>query len=186
MARIHDALSCRIRPPISNALALQLLPPIPPEHDMTLQEIERSWRDNSKEEDVFFEGFSVPKPLRRSTRFPGALSDLVFGKYKTFDNKWVENDRVIWLGMITSDVQGHGSHFIDKLTIDLSKLGVSLVGEPAALKPKSWPASRPFIRNNDLIGWYLRHKFQVLQSDAGTRVVHLALSASLEVNFLIS
>ncbi|PPD06496.1 MAG: hypothetical protein CTY28_13045 [Hyphomicrobium sp.] len=149
-----------------------------------LDELKAAWLAGSDEEEFYFEAFSHPKLLRRSKSVTGALTQLEFGKYQNFRQEWIDDDRVVWLGMIVSDQAGAGTELLKKLTKQLARCGVSLIGTPTPLKPRDWAPDRPFeYRADKLIDWYRKLGFQVLPNGSEMRVVHLGMASRLEVEF---
>lgn len=131
--------------------------------------------------------FEDPRPLRRSRRFIGALSDLEFGYYKALDGSRVPHDRTIWLGMITSDAPGDGGRLLDNLTKGCLHYGLALVGEPSALRPRDWAKERPFSHDpKTLLCWYIKHDFRVVQNGTQTRVVYSPKGAMLTASFSLT
>jgi hypothetical protein len=119
--------------------------------------------------------------------FPGALAALTFGKYEALDGQLVEDERAVWVGMITSDTPGEGGRLLDALTRCFGKLELALIGTPVALKPRDWDPGRAFeVRPEVLIGWYLRHGFKMIQSGSETRMVHVPRSAMLQAQFTLA
>lgn len=147
---------------------------------------EKMWLDTSQEEKFFFQRYPEPSSLRRSTKFPGALASLKFGEYQGMDNKWITNERAVWLGMIVSDSRGSGGQLLNALTRVFTRLGLSLIGTPTPLKPRDWDGSRPFDnKQENLICWYLRHGFRIIQNGSETRVVHVSKMSALDVSFTL-
>lgn len=136
-----------------------------------LHQVEEAWIANSDEEDFYFEAVPAPMKLRRSRRFPGALSALRFGSYQDLDDRWVEDPRVVWLSMIVSDRPGNASGLLDALTLPLRRQGLALIGSPTALRPRDWDGTRKTRNDVDLIGWYMRRGFKVVQNSHSTRVL---------------
>ena len=159
-----------------------------PEKPMTplekLKAAEKLWLEGSDEEDFYFSAFCQPKRLRRSRRFPGALSSLEFGKYEALNGEWVASERAVWLGIIVSIAPGHGGQLLDALAKGLGRHGLALIGTPTAMKPRDWDETRSWdSRPATLICWYLRHGFRVIQSGSETRVAHTPLPHMLETQF---
>ena len=151
-----------------------------------LETAEKSWLQDSQEEEFYFASFPEPGRLRRHKSFTGALAELTFGRYQGLDQQWVSDDRAVWLGMITSDSAGQGGRLLDALTRSFGKLGLWVIGTPTPLKPRDWDANRPFeYRVEKLICWYLRHGFKIVQNGSNTRVLHVPLASTLDVNFTL-
>jgi hypothetical protein len=150
----------------------------------TSQRVEAAWLAQSTEEEFYFAMFQEPALLRRSTLVTGALAKLRFGGYTSIDGEWLDDDRVVWLDMITSDVPGHGGQLLDALGRVLGQAGLALVGTPTPLKPRDWSRERPIhSRMEPLLCWYIRHGFRVVQNGSETRVILTPLASMLTSTF---
>ncbi|WP_414815599.1 hypothetical protein [Rhizobium sp. IY2] len=148
-----------------------------------LSRLRDGWQRSSIPEDFYFAHWDVPKALRRSTKILGALASLTFGKYKGLDGKWVDDDKVVWLEMITSDVPGDGGRLLDALKRACGRCDLLLVGEPVGLKPRDWAADRKWDgRLEVLIHWYISHGFRIVQNGSTTRVVYSRQSSAMNVS----
>jgi hypothetical protein len=142
-----------------------------------------AWERSSTPEDFYFLLWDVPMPLRRSTKIPGALASLAFGKFKGLDGGWVDDDNVVWLGMITSDVPGDGGRLLDALKRCCIRYNLALVGDPVGLQPRDWSADRKWDgRPEVLISWYMNHGFRIVQNGFTTRVVYSRQSSGMKVS----
>jgi len=148
-----------------------------------LRAIEEAWITGSDEEEFYFSSFPEPMKLRRSQKFPGALSALTFGTYQDLNDQWVQDDRVVWLSMIVSDRPGYAGRLLDALTLPLRQHGLALIGTPTALRPRDWDQSRQDRTHVDLVGWYMRHGFKVVQSSTSTRIVNCEYPLKLVTKF---
>lgn len=153
-----------------------------------LVRMEKAWLDSSTPEDFYFSlRPDVPKPLRRSTVIKGALAELTFGRYQDLDGSWVQNDVVVWLGMIVSEAAGAGSQLLEAICKGCGRSGLVLMGTPTPLKPRDWCRDEKFDFNQRrLINWYMRHGFRVLQNASTTRLVFSVQSSRLAVAFSIN
>jgi hypothetical protein len=126
-----------------------------------MTDMEQQWLSETSPEDFFFSAFPGQScVLRRHNRINGALAQLKFGSYMKRVNRWVPNDDVVWLGMITSDRPGDGARLLKRILELAVEHSCLVVGEPTPLKPKDWPASRPWYSEPGvLIEWYRRHDF---------------------------
>src|SRR3954471_10866941 len=97
---------------------LWLSSPWPRGHSLTFRlcsmtDMEQQWLSETSPEDFFFSAFPGQScVLRRHNRINGALAQLKFGSYLKRVNRWVPNDDVVWLGMITSDRPGDGARLL--------------------------------------------------------------------------
>ena len=113
-----------------------------------------------------------PKPLRRSKHHPGAYAALQFGGYQSLDNVWIADERVVWLEMIAAKVPGEGGRLIEALALQLGRYGLALMGTPTPLKLRDWAENRTYpAREGDLLAWYQKRRFRVVQDQCQTRVV---------------
>jgi hypothetical protein len=152
-----------------------------------LRQIEAAWLQDSEPEEFQFQMFKAPATLRRSKSIPGGLAELAFGRYQGFDNKWIDDDAVVWLQMITSDVSGSGRQLLQAIMRTCGRANIAIVGTPAPLKPRDWDPSRPFdYGGNILTYWYMKQGFRVIQDGHSTRVVFASRSAALKVSFSFS
>jgi hypothetical protein len=126
-----------------------------------MTDMEQQWLSETSPEDFFFSTFPEQScVLRRHNRITGALASLKFGSYMNNSNRWVPREDVVWLGMITSDRPGDGGRLLKRILELAVGQSCLMVGEPTPLKPKNWPASRPwFSEPNVLVEWYRRHGF---------------------------
>ena len=126
-----------------------------------MTDMEQQWLSETSPEDFFFSTFPGKScVLRRHNRISGALARLKFGSYMNCANRWVPNDEVVWLGMITSDRPGDGGRLLTRILELAVEHSLLIVGEPTPLKPKNWSTSRPWCREpGTLIEWYRRHDF---------------------------
>jgi len=149
---------------------------------MKLQDAEKLWLDQTEEEEVRFALFAEPKLLRRPRTGMKALAALHFGGYQDMSGTWITDDRVIWLQMIMSEQPGEGARLLGQICRLASGHGLAICGEPVSLKPASWDETRHWSgRVDDLIIWYLRHDFRVVQSKWRTRVWHVPPGLDLVV-----
>lgn len=145
--------------------------------------MEEAWLTSSEPEDFPFAMFDQPKPLRRSTTIPGALAELVFGRYQSLDGAWAEHGGVVWLGMIVSDTPGDGGRLLTALRKACMKCDLAMIGTPTPLKPRDWEPERPFSYDEKrLTYWYMRQGFRVVQDGSSTRVVFASRSSRMKVN----
>ena len=150
---------------------------------MTLQEVEQHWLDQTTEEEVLFALFPEPRQLRRPKTGMKALASLIFGQYKSLSDETISDDRVIWLGMIMSEQPGEGAGLLGQICQLARRGGLAICGEPVSLKPASWDAQRSWSGDkNDLIAWYLRNEFYVVQTKWRTRVWYLPPGIDLSVH----
>lgn len=153
----------------------------------TLRRVEDAWLTASEPDNFWFETFNEPKSLRRSKNFPGALAELCFGRYQGFDGKWIEDDAVVWLGMIASDLEGSGGRLLGAIKKICGQANLAVMGTPTPLKPRDWNRSTAFDFDiNRLIYWYMRQGFRVVQDGSSTRVVFARRSAALKVSFSLA
>jgi hypothetical protein len=126
-----------------------------------MTDMEQQWLSETNPEDFFFSTFPGKScVLRRHNRITGALATLKFGSYMNCANRWVPNEDVVWLGMITSDRPGDGGRLLERILELADEHCCLVVGEPTPLKPKDWSASRPWRSEpSPLIEWYRRHGF---------------------------
>lgn len=157
---------------------------LPPKTDAeTLLAFKDDWEQSSTPEQFYFELWDAPTELRRSIKIPGALASLKFGKYKGLDGKWVDHDKVIWLGMIASDVSGHGGRLLDAIKLNCGRRGLVLVGDPVGPKPRDWAGDRRWDADPKvLVNWYMKHGFRIVQNGSTTRVVYSPLSSAMHVS----
>jgi hypothetical protein len=144
---------------------------------------EADWIKCSDAEYFFFELSHKPMVLRRSKRFPGALSGLIFGKYQGLDQQWILDERVVWLGMIVSDRFGSGGLLLSDLRKFVKTRGLSLIGTPNSLRPRDWDKARQPLTQQELICWYLKHGFKIIQSGSETRIMFVPAPLKLAVTF---
>lgn len=141
---------------------------------MALMDAAQAWLTQTTEEDVRFETFPDAKLLRRPLSGVRALAALSFGQYIDMTDKVIDDDRVIWLGMIMSEERGEGARLLEQICRLARAHGLAICGDPVALKPAGWEPARPWMRSkHELIGWYLRHDFIVVQSKWRTRLWHV-------------
>lgn len=150
-----------------------------------LSAAESDWLTRSTEEQFYFAMFQEPALLRRPSQFSGVLASLKFGTYQDLQRQWVDDERAVWLEMIVSEQPGAGGRFLDRLTFTLSRFGLALLGTPTPLRPRDWDPERRLIKKEELIGWYLKHRFKIVQDGSDTRVVHVPMSSMLKTNFTL-
>lgn len=150
-----------------------------------LKRLEEAWLKQTTPEDVYFACFEDPKPLRRSNTVPDAFADLEFGHYKDMDGKIVESDRAIWLGMILGMRPGAGGALLKLITSTAARCGVSVIGAPTSLQPQAWTKGRALRKDAELLAWYARHDFRIVQSRFETRVVYLGTGSDLSTQFAL-
>jgi hypothetical protein len=150
----------------------------------TLRQVEDTWLRDSEPEKFHFEMFAEPALLRRSKHIQGGLAELDFGRYQGFDKDWVDDDGVVWLQMITSDVAGNGQQLLQAIKTACGRANLAIVGTPSPLKPRDWDQSRPFSYDVDkLTYWYMKQGFKVIQDGYSTRVVFASQHSTLKVRF---
>lgn len=150
----------------------------------TLREVEEAWLLCSAPEEFWFDGFQNPTILRRSNNFRGGLADLKFGRYQNMKGDWLDNDRVVWLSMIASDVPGSGAQLLQSITRVCGRANLAVVGTPTPLKPNEWDPSRHFDYSvNRLVQWYMKHGFRIIQNSHETRIIFAPTSSALTVDF---
>ena len=126
-----------------------------------MTDIEQQWLAETTSESFYFSTFPGKScDLRRHNTITGALAKLRFGSYLNLAGRWVPDDRVVWLGMITSDTPGDGARLLTRIRELAAEYSCLVVGEPTPLKPKDWSPDRPWCRDPyPLIEWYARHDF---------------------------
>jgi len=126
-----------------------------------MADMEQQWLSETSSENFFFSTFRGQScVLRRHNRITGALASLRFGSYMNCANRWVPNDDVVWLGMITSDRPGDGARLLKRILELAVEYSCLVAGEPTPLKPKNWPTDRPWYSEpSTLVEWYRRHDF---------------------------
>lgn len=150
----------------------------------TLREVEKAWIQSSESEEFWFDNFPISKTLRRSKTIKGGLASLEFGRYMDMKGNWVDNDQVVWLGMITSDIPGNGAQLLKSITRACGRANLAVVGTPTPLKPKNWDPIRPFEFDvTRLVHWYMKQGFRLIQDGHQTRVVFVPTSGALTVDF---
>ena len=150
-----------------------------------LRLVEEAWRDGSDEENFYFAGFDQPKKLRRSRRFPGALTALTFGSYQDFDGHWVQDSRIVWLDMIVGDRPAYAGALLDDITSVLRKNGLGMIGSPTFLRPRDWSDERRGRKDTELLAWYMKRGFKIVQNSQSARIVHCEYPLSLVSEFKI-
>ncbi|PPQ35690.1 hypothetical protein [Rhodopila globiformis] len=126
-----------------------------------MTDMEQQWLSETSPEDFYFSTFpGASCVLRRHNRINGALAALKFGSYLKCGKRWVPNDEVVWLEMITSDRPGDGGRLLARILELAAEHSFLVVGEPIPLKPKDWPANRPWCsKPATLVEWYRRYDF---------------------------
>lgn len=125
-----------------------------------------------------------PAQMREHRQIPDAYASLRFGEYRDFGGAWMQNSAVVWLNMIVANRPGQGKILIDRISKNLSKSGITIVGDPAPFSGRDWEDNRLYPRSTEeLIQWYIRRDFQVVQSEGQTRVMHLGLGCKLKSSF---
>jgi hypothetical protein len=149
---------------------------------MTLRKAEQSWLDQTTEEEIRFELFAEPRQLRRPKIGIKALASLMFGRYKDISGRTIEDDRVIWLALIMSEQPGEGARLLAEICRLARVSGLAICGEPVSLKPAKWDAKRRWSGDtNDLIAWYLRNDFRIVQTKWRTLLLYLPPGIELSV-----
>lgn len=149
---------------------------------MTLQEAEQFWLNQTTDEDIQFALFAEPRRLRRPKTGMKTLASLVFGQYKELCNETIADDRVIWLAMIMSEQPGEGARLLGQICTLARASGMAICGEPVSLKPANWDLQRHWSgNNNDLIAWYLRNEFRIVQTKWQTRLWYVPPGIELSV-----
>lgn len=154
---------------------------------MGLKQAERLWLSQTNDEEFYLDRFPKPKVLRRPISQIRALASLSFGRYKDLSDQIVEDDRVVWLDFIVSEEQGKGRLLLDKIKRLMDDHSLALCGEPIPLKPQDWTEGRVWMRKPDeLISWYIRQDFKVVQTALNTRVWYLPHDLNLVVDVKLS
>jgi hypothetical protein len=149
---------------------------------MKLQEAEQFWLDQTTEEEIRFGLFAEPCRLRRPKTGMKALASLIFGHYKDLSDQPINDDNVIWLGMIMSEKPGEGARLLGQICQLAWTCGLAICGDPVPLKPESWDPQRRWSGDrNDLIAWYLRNEFRIVQTKRQTRLWYLPPGIELAV-----
>jgi hypothetical protein len=156
------------------------------EKAMTLDEMKNGWLNATDEEAYDFVAFpNEPMKLRRSKTEPSVLSSLVFGTYKGFDGRWIENDRVIWLAMIVSEERGGAGEWIRKVARQYGDCGFTIIGSPVYMRPKGFGVDRPSMTDQRLTFWYIKQGFSVAQSSKDTLVCRPGAGAKIDLSLNI-
>ncbi len=132
---------------------------------------EAEWLRNSKPEDVYFRALPDPVRARRSLNFKDVLAEVVFERYQDWDGSWVENDAVIWIGMIVSERPGAGAQLLKLLRNASISYGVYMAGIPAPREPRNWNRGKFSVDELRLAGWLERQGFELVRRGSAFRVV---------------
>lgn len=148
---------------------------------------EAKWLAETTPEECHFELFEDPVVLRRMS-FLDALGDLRFGGYFDLKSVWIDDPRVVWISMIAGLSPGHGRALLGKMVQLSMRHNLAIMATPSPLKLRNWPGAREYPRKqSDLVAWYLRQGFRVIQDAIGeTRVFQVPSICDIDVTFTLN
>jgi hypothetical protein len=151
---------------------------------MTILDAKQCWLDLTTEEEVEFGSLAALK-LRRPKKSINALASLTFGEYKDLSGCRRCDDRVIWLDMIVSKRSGDGARLLKQICRLARDNGLAICGCPTPVKPMDWLEDRWFCNDKDIVAWYQRQDFKIVQDASETRVWKLPPGLALSVQVQI-